>query len=85
MNHWLVVGYLVPSNAGKSYRVVIDSRTVGLVAKEALLRSLQARPMLIVEISKFVDQPSETPKHQSTLKVADPEKLKSPEETLQHG
>jgi hypothetical protein len=84
MNHWLVVGYLVPSNTGKSYRVVVDSRTVGLVAKEALLRSLQAMPMLVVEISKFVDQPSEKLSEQQMpngIRMADPEKLEIPEET----
>lgn len=78
-NRFRVVGYLIPSGTGKSYKVIIDEKFVGLIPKEALVRSLQARPMLVVEISKFVDQPFEDkPTEQRTLNniaVADPEKL----------
>lgn len=64
MNRFRVVGFLQPSNTGKSYKVFVEvngqQRFIGLVSRDALYRSLCARPMLVVEISQFVDRPSES-------------------------
>jgi hypothetical protein len=75
-NRFRVVGYLVPSHTGKTFKVVVENQFIGIVSKEALLNSLRARPMLPVEISRFIVHPK--PSEQQTLKgirMADPEKL----------
>jgi len=66
-NRFQVVGYLVPSGTGKSYKVIYEGRFLGLVSREALLRSLRARPMFEVEISRYVDFPMVKPTEQKQL------------------
>ena len=63
-SHFQVVGCLVPTNNRKAFRVLceVDGKQVllGLVRKEDLTRSLESKPMLVVEISRFVCRPSKT-------------------------
>jgi hypothetical protein len=81
INLFQVVGYLVPSNTSKSFKVIYGGRFVGLVSRDALLRSLRCRPMLEVAISRFIDFPQSKPTEQKTLngiRIADPTKLGVP-------
>jgi hypothetical protein len=67
-NRFKVVGYLQPSNTGKSFKVVVDGRVIGLVLHAALSKSLCARPLLKVEICKFIDYSMSKPTKQTELK-----------------
>jgi len=78
-----VVGYLIPSNTGRSYKVVIDGRFYGLIPIGALLHALRCKPVLQVEISRFIDSPFEkkqTSQALLTTPTADPEKIPAGEE-----
>jgi len=76
-SHFEVVGYLIPSNTGRSCKVVIDGRFYGLISIGTLLHALRSRPILKVEISRFIDGPlqQKTAQVLLTMQTADPEKL----------
>jgi hypothetical protein len=69
-NRFKVVGYLVPSNTGKSFKVIVNGHFIGLVSRDALLNSLRARPMLEVEISRYIDFPQPKPTEQKSLDMS---------------
>jgi hypothetical protein len=57
-NRFKVVGYLIPSNAQRSFKVIIEGKFYGLVAKEAMLRGLRTTPFSNIEVSRFINSPS---------------------------
>ncbi len=76
IDRFVVVGYLIPSNTGRSFKVFIDGVFHGLVSRDALHKALHSYPMRQVTICRFAEFPQPKQTRQVTLKVCDPEKLK---------
>jgi hypothetical protein len=71
-----LVGYLVESNTGRSFKVVVDGRVLGLIRRGALLAALHAKKFGAVEICRFVNSSDPTKQTaQTPLRTTDPEKL----------
>jgi hypothetical protein len=66
---FMVVGYLSPSNTGKSFKVIYECRCIGLISRDALLKSLRSRPMLQVNISRFCAFPESKQTGQVALEM----------------
>lgn len=81
ISHFKTVGFLVPSRAGGSFKIFaeVDGKQVfvGLVSKEALVKSLSLKPNVIVEISRFFSRPDPEPSERCVkgIREADPEKI----------
>ena len=78
-NHFAIVGFLIPSRSGKSFKVLVevDGKQVfiGLVSKESLLESLNLNPMVTVKISRFVCNLEASRQRVNCIREVDPEKL----------
>lgn len=54
-----VVGYLVPSHTERSFKVILKGELIGQIRTDCLAKALRSKPMLVVEISVFRDQPEQ--------------------------
>lgn len=80
-NHFAIVGFLIPSRSGKSFKVLVevDGKQVfiGLVSKEVLLESLSLKPMVTVKICRFMCNPEAARQRLNCIREANAEKLDS--------
>ena len=70
--YFVTIGYLIPSNTGRTYKVIVNGCFCGLVKTTDLI-NVKTRPMQKIPISIFVGDSKQ--KIANGIRIADLEKL----------